>query len=309
MRAPGYAFDDDAKAYFEGRLHVSGAKEIAAYRRDLLVATYGEGHPYARTGMTEDSLAHLHHDLVVGWARDHIVPANTVLVVAGAFDADVVTKHVAYDAAHVSSGSRTVPVKSAHPARSGPHYVRGAQAQPSSTIALDVQVLGEDGLDRTYAKWLVLVDVVERRLDHATALYGFDAGYTPRRAGSLLRISGGADASHAADAATELVAILADLRANPESVRAAFVLSRAKVLDRLLASSTSVAGVADQLALEAQFDVAADFHGQLATDVAQLTLADFAPFVADQLAPDRLVIGAFGNAAAVDAALAAARGK
>jgi hypothetical protein len=94
-------------------------------------------------------------------------------------------------------------------------------------------------------------------------------------------------------------------RRDPESYRAEFVLARQKVIEVLLASGASSAGVADQLVDMATFHLRDDYLARLATGVAQLTLKDLHPFVERELASDGEVFGAFGDRAAVEAALTA----
>ena len=292
LRSPGNELDDDDKAMLADRVRGTSPREAAAFRRDVLAA---------RGGMTADTVAKLHRDLVMGWARDHVVPKNATLVVAGKLDADLVAQHVRYDAVDVPAGSKTVPVAVAPIAKPGARYVRAVQTQPWPTVELDVESRGGPGLDRDYAKWLVLVEVLTAQLPAYTTTY------TPKRGGGALRIWADVDVARVKDEATALAQALAAMRADRESYRAAFALARSKVLDRLLDGPTSASAVADALTLQAQFGVADDFQTQLAADVAKLTLADFQPFVADALARDGEVFGAFGNAEPADAAIAALR--
>ncbi|HEY1554039.1 MAG TPA: insulinase family protein [Kofleriaceae bacterium] len=313
LRSPGYGLSDSGKAYLKVELQKKGAREAVAYRKQLLTAVYGAGHPYARPGMTEDSVDNLHHDLVIGWARDHVVPSNAVLIVTGDFDVDVVEKHIAYDAGPASSGDRSNPVELAPHGLAGPQYVRGVQSKPSPTVELDMMFQAGVGIDADYAKRLVLEAVLDAQLERLrgsdAVTYGFSASYVIRRAGGMWEIAGRADASRAREAGRAFAKIVAEMRRDPESYRASFVLARQKVIDRLLASATDSDAMADRLALQALFDLPDELNNRLAAQVAQLTLATFHPFVSTDLALGRQVIGAFGNADAVDAALAGALGR
>ncbi len=262
--------------------------------------------------MSEASVDKLHHDLVIGWARDHVVPSNAVLISTGAFDPEVVKQHIEYDAGPASSGKHTAPITVAPRRTSAPRYVSGVQQKPSPTIELDVLFQAGSGVDKDYAKRLVLEAVLDEQLDRLRAkralTYGFSAEYATRRAGGMWTISGRADANRAREAAAELVGILADMRRDPESYRASFVLARQKVLDRLLAATTDSSAMASRFALQARFDLPDNFDDKVASEVAQLTLATFHPFVASDLALSAQVFGAFGNAGPVGAALEAAQG-
>ena len=316
LRDPGYELTDDDKALLRAALARKSTREATAYARELLAAVYGDGHPYARLGLSEEGLAHLGHDRVFAWAREHVVPRGSVLVVAGQFDVGLVEKHVRYDAAQVSSGHEPEPV--ATPPRPGdvgeaPRFVRGLRDKPSPTLHIDVAFAAGRGLDAAYAKRMVLEAVLDSKLHtlrgkHALT-YGFYATYVPRTAGGMWQISGEADATRAAEAGAAIAQVFADLRRDPESYRLAFVLARQKVIESLLGGATDSGAIADRLAWMARFHLADDFYDHLARDVAKLTLADMAPFVTAELAQTRQVFGAFGNAAAVDAALDAAKGQ
>ena len=302
---PGYGLSDEEKAYLKARLAEPSAKQRRAYERDLLVALYGKGHPYARSDISEESLAKLHTDLVNGWARRHIVPKNATLVIAGEFDPELVKQHIAYRAAHISGGSHapdiavdTTPVIT--------HVVTGYTAKASPTIELDVLFRTDPDLDANYAKRLILEALLDSQLavlrsKHAVT-YGFSASYSPRRAGGLWRISGEADASRAAEAKKVLFELLDTMRKDPESYRGSFVQARQKVLESLLVSSTNSLTVAERLVTTAKFDLPDDFFDRLPGYVAQVTLADMHKFLVEELPAKGQVFGAFGTESAVEEA-------
>lgn len=309
LRSPGYELDDDDKDYLRGQLHNRRSNERATYERDLTTAVYGDGHPYARGGMTEDSLDHIHRDLVMDWARGHIVPKNATLIVAGKFDPELVKKHIAYNTDQVSDGNDSPDIAVA------PHStatrVTGYSERPSPTVELDVAFPGGSGLDRNYAKRLVLESLLASMLEslrgQQAVTYGMSVRYIPRVAGGMWRITGDVDANRAAEAAATVIATLDRIRSDPESYRAAFVLARQQVLSSLLATTGDAGAIADRLEFVARFDLPDTFYDQLANDVSGLTLKDMPRFIASELDVDDQVVGAFGNKDAVDAALAAAR--
>jgi zinc protease len=309
LRNPGAELSDEAKKFLKGRLRMRRAKEMMSYEHELAAAVYGEGHPYARPSMTEDSIDQIHTDLVKDWARSHIVPKNAVLIFTGRFDPGVVERYVKYYAEQVASGNDSQDIF-ARPAPSR-RFVRGVADKPSPTIHIDVEFVGSPGLDASYAKRLVLAQVLDSRLaslrSKQALTYGFSATYTPRVAGGLWSVSGEADATRAAEAATAVAELLAQLRKDPESYRADFVLARQKVLERLLAGVADSHEIAQRLTWLTRFHLPEAYYDQLARDVAKLTLSQLPAFIAAELPAEHQVFGVFGNAPAVDAALTAAK--
>ncbi|MEO8704103.1 MAG: insulinase family protein [Kofleriaceae bacterium] len=309
LRSPGYELSDEVKGVMRGQLRLARAKERMTFTHAYLAALYGADHPYARMPMTEDSLDHISRDSVMSWARSHVVPKNSILVLAGSFDPALVKKHVVYNTDMVSAGSNS-PVQVREPV-SQQAFVPGISAKPSPTVFIDVGFVGGRGVDRDHARRLVLAAVLESQLGQLRARkalsYGFGAEYEARPGGGLWSIAGDVDAARAGEAAAAIITILGDMRANPESYRTAFVLARQKVLEGLLVDTTSSAGIVRQLSYLARFDIADDFYARVAQSVAGLTLATFHPFLAKELAASGQVFGAFGNADAVQEAIKAAK--
>jgi zinc protease len=310
LRNPGAPLDDDEKDYVRARLRSKRATERQKYDTDMRTAVYGKGHPYARPLMTEASLDRLHHDQVRDWARDHVVAKNTTLIIAGQFDADLVKKHIAYNLDQVSGGNDSADIPLATP-DSGRRFVVGVTEKPSPTVEIDLEFITEPGIDSEYAKRLVLEQVLNGELSKLRSeralTYGFYASWDPRKAGSLWHIGGEADATRAAEAASAMFAILADMRRDPETYRASFVLARQKVLERLLLATSDSHSVVEQLAYMARFDLEDSVFDRLPERVGALTLRDFHAFLVQELPVGAQVFGAFGNASAAEAAVAAAR--
>ena len=275
----------------------------------MAAAVYGEHHPYARGAMNESSLDNLHRDLILGWARDHVVPMNAVLIVTGQFDPELVKQHIAFYAEAVSSG-RDSPDIAAQPSPSR-RFVQGMQAKATPTVRLDVEFVGGKGLDSDYAKRLVLERVLTERLASLRAkqalTYGFSASYVPRVAGGLWSISGEVDATRAAEAGSALATVLADMRRDRETYRSEFVLAREKVLEQLLASTGDSGAIAERLVGLARFDLPMSYYDQLVRQVATLTLSQLHEFLRTELPASHQVFGALGNEAEVTAAIAAAQ--
>ncbi len=308
LRSPGYELSDDGKKFLHGRLKQARAKERMTYGRDKLLALYGEGHPYARAAMTEDSLDHIDRDHVKSWARGHMVAKNSTLIIAGQFDPALVKQHVAYNADQVSSGtdSRTLDAQ----ARPQQKWVTGIAAKTSPTVEIDVHFIAGRGLDGDHGKRLVLERVLANRLTQLRSkqavTYGFGVSYDPRRAGGMWTISGEVDASRAAEAGAALATILQELRRDPESYRSEFVLARQRVVEELVLADSDSSVMIERLVALARFGLPDDYYVSLASEVARLTLKDLHPFLATELAFTGQVFGAFGTEEAAKAVLAAA---
>lgn len=309
LRRPGYGLSDEERDYLLARLDRPRVRERAEYELDVLVALYGEGHPYARNSMTVGSVTSLSHDSVQGWAKRYITPRNVTLVLAGAFDSALVKRHVAYSVAHIAAGSRTRDV-SVEP-RTSPAFIGGTTRTPSSTIEINVHYIGGRGIDGDHAKRLVLEAVLDAQLaelrEKRAITYGVRASYEPRRSGGMWTIRGQVDASRAAEAAAAVIRILDEMRCDPETYRGAFVLARQKVLESLLVGANNAAEVAEAFAVIARFGLPDDYFDSLAQAVSSLTLGELHAFMGGELAVMRQVFGAFGNAEPVNAAVAAAR--
>ena len=309
IRIPGYGLSDERKNYLVARYSTQRVIEENEFELDLLVALYGEGHPYARNSISAAGIKHLSHDSVESWARGQVVPKNATLVVAGKFDPGLIKRHIAYHTDQISSGSHTKDVTTI--ARTTPGVVRGITSKPSSTVDIGVYFVGGDGIDRYHAQRLVLEAVIGGRLNELrekrALTYGIGAWYEPRRAGGMWSIHGQVDASRAAEASAGLVSILDEMRRDPETYRAAFVLARQKVLESLLVNVTSTSSLADRVADLARFGLPDDFYDQLVSAVAKLTLPELHAFLVRELKREKQVFGAFGNDSAVDDAVRGVR--
>jgi zinc protease len=309
LRFPGYGLSDEQKKYRIARLSHPRVIERKAYETDLLIALYGEGHPYARNSISAAGVSQLSHDSVEEWARRHMKAKNSTLVVVGDTHPALVKRHIAYNTDQVSTGSHTRDVKT--PPRTTPGFVLGTIAKASPTVDLVACFVGGRGVDSNYPERLVLEAVLDAqfaqlREKHALT-YGFSASYEPRRAGGMWTIGGKVDAARAAEAGHLMMEILDSLRRDPDVYRAAFVLGRQKVLESLLVNVSSTEAVATRLAFLARFDLDDDYYNTLAKAVARLTLRDMHEFVTHELAAAHQVIGALGNAKQANAAIEAAR--
>ncbi|HEX4420811.1 MAG TPA: insulinase family protein [Kofleriaceae bacterium] len=287
------------------------SQAVAKFDLEQRVALYGEKHAYARSGMTDATLESIGDADMLHWTHRHLVTSNATLIVTGQFDVDQVKKDLQSPAPlrEIGSdrGSRDV-IDQAHPRQA---WISSKLNGPNPSLELQVAFVGGRGIDEDHAKRLVLEEVLFEQLFELrkrTALsYITQASYEPRRAGGLWSLTIVVDSARAAEAGKALAQMLDQLRRDPESYRAAFVLARQKVLERLLASSGSSRQVLAQLIELVRFDLEDARHDHLPAEVAALTLTTFHPFVAHELAETGQVFGAIGDAAAVDAAIEAAK--
>jgi len=310
MRWQRHELGDETRKVLRGELELGRAQESRTYEQGLATAIYGEHHPYARPLMSAHSVDAIHTDLITSWGRAHIVGKNATVVLAGQFDPELVKRHIAYDMDQIDAGARTPPLV-ARVNAPAQNRVFGVSAKPAPSVELDVVFAGGRGMDPEYADRLVLAQVIANRLerlrgDHAVT-YGFGASYEPRALGGMWRISGKADAARAGEATTLLLAILDEMRNDPESYRAEFVLARQKVLEGLAVGENDSSAIAERLVLLAAFELPDNFYDRLAKDVASLTLKELHAFLGRELPADHQVFGAFGDKDAVTAARAAAK--
>jgi len=309
LRRPGYGLDDDQRKYLIARLSAPRVVERDRYTTEVMLALYGEGHPYARPALSAAGIDHLSHDSAEDWARSHITPKNSTLVLAGVFDHELIKRHIAYNTDQVAPGTHTRDVST--PARTEPGFIVGTATKRSPTVELAAYFVGGRGVDENHAKRLVLEAVIGAQLaelrEKRALTYGFNASYQPRKAGGLWTISGDVDAARSAEGAQAMMEILEDMRRDPEVYRGAFVLGRQKVMESLLGKSETTGSLADRLAFLAEFGLDDSYYDTLGNAVARLTLWELHAFLVQELGVNHQVIGAFGNAAPAKAAIDAAR--
>ena len=305
----GLELDDTELARTRKQLERPGVAEAVTYEQDLLIALYGAGHPYARLSMTAASTSRITRDVAVAWSRKHVVPANSTLVISGQFDPALVKKHITYRTDQEARGSDSPDIQTPVQGRAG--FVRGMVAKATPSVELHIGFVRGRGIDEHHAMRLVLERVLalhlaRLRTDQALT-YGVQVAYEPKLAGGEWSITASVDATRAAEGASSLLAALTTMRTDPESYREELVLARQQVLESYLFVGSDSGSMADRLAELARFDLDAAAADRLTGAVAAVTLTPFHAFLQRELAADGQVFGAFGNAAPVDAALAAAR--
>lgn len=310
LRIPSYEFSDEERDFLKGRLRMQSRARRSSFELAFLQALYGEGHPYARPSMTEDSLDAIGTDRVKRWGRAHIVPSNATFLLAGSFDPDLMKQHIAYHTDHIDAGSDS-PAPDARPVPGGSRAILGEDRADAPQVEIDVGFVGGRGVDAAYGARLVLEGILSSKLaelrEQRALTYGFHASYSPRAAGGLWRLGGSAPAARAPEAARAVQRILAEMRADPRSYRAEFALARRKLVESLLASASDSSAITQRLTMLARFDLPDDYYDRLVAAIAAMRLEDVHALVVSELAPTAAVFGAFGPRPAAEATLAAAR--
>jgi zinc protease len=293
------------------RKRLTRDQAVANLERARRVALYGAKHAYARAAITPDTLTMIDSQALTAWTDQHLVAGNATLILTGKFDVEAVKKQLAASAAVRSTGTydgARSAVDQAHPTQA---WLAGRVATEDPSLALEVSFVGGRGIDQDHAKRLVLAEVLSEKLlelrERTALTYVTNASYTPRRGGGQWSLSMVVDRKRAQEAGTALAQLLDQLRRDPEAYRAAFVVARQRVLERLLAHEGSSAQALDALIELVRFDLDSERHGRIAGDVAALTLTNFHAFAAREFAEAGQVFTAIGNPAGVNAALTAAK--
>jgi len=312
LRFSSRGISDARKDVLKKNLAAGESAKSRAYHHQFVSAVYGKDHPYARPSMSPRSIKRIDRDALTSWAKRHIVPANSTLILVGKFDRELIKKHVAYNAGHVSSGSR--PNRSIKAAAStAPAWIVGKSRANASSVRISVGFVGTPGIGNDYAARLVLAAILGGRLSklrgELAVSYGFSASYSPAEMAGRWSLGGAVDARRAGEAAAALVDVLQKMRRDPKSYRGEFVMARRAVAQSMLSSASSSRAVANRLATMARFGLPDDHYHKLVHEVARLTPAAVHKLLLKELSVSRQVMGAFGPEAAAKAAIAAARAR
>jgi zinc protease len=297
------------KKILRARLRRSLAEPRRRYELDLLRALYGPNHPYARSSLTERSLAAIDADALVAWRREHAVTSNATLILAGDVDGEAVDEQLERLADDFTAG-RDSPDVTARPITAA-GFVLGAAGNREPQVQLDVAFVGGRGIDRDHALRLLVGEILDARLsalrEEDALSYGFGASYAPRIAGGMWRVSGRVPAARAAEAARLLVRALDDMRSSPDAYRADFVHARRKLVEGLAGSGADSGAILERLVLIERFRLDAGFFDRLLSEIARLQIDQVHAFVTREFASGGRVFGALGPRESASAALAAAR--
>ncbi len=312
LRFSSRGISDERKDILKKNLGTGESPESRAYQHRFVTALYGKGHPYARSAMSPRSIKRIDRDALTSWAKRHITPANSTLILVGRFDRQLVKKHVDFNAGHVSSGSPSRrPLKQLRTA--APAWIVGKSRATEPTVRISMGFAGTPGIGNDHAARLVLAAILNGKLsalrDQLAVSYGFSAGYSPAEMGGRWTLGGAVDARRAGEAASALVDVLQKLRQDPTSYRAQFVVARRSVAQSLLSSASSSRAIANRLALMARFDLGDDYYHKLVHQVANLTPEQVHRLITTELSTSRQVMGAFGPNSAANAAIKAAQAR
>ncbi len=307
---PGYSVSDETRMHLRSRLGIAETEAELGFERRMREALFGEGHAYARAGFTLHGINGLTTDQVRGWARKHVVPNNSTLIVAGKLDLTEAKNWIAFLTDQISPGNESEPVMPGQVVRV-PGWIGGRGREQSPVVHVDIRFAGAAGIDDMEGVRSVLREVLSLKLkaireEHAIS-YGLSVSYIAQQAGGYWRISGSIDARRAAEAGKRLQETINHLRQGPSGYRGDFVLSRRKRVDGLLAGASDSRSVASRLETMARFSLADDYYDRLIRTIANLTPIDVAEVVSLELSADRQITGAFGPTAAVEKFLDAAK--
>jgi len=302
LRSPGRSVSTKLRSHLQSRLALRGSGPMREFQQRMRVAIYGAEHPYARPAMTAKSIKSMTRDRVLGWARKHIVPKNSTLILAGKFEPKEAKAWIDFLVDQVSSGSHSKPIEAVSRSQA-PAWIWGEGPANSPTVDIDVRFEGISGVDESQAARLVLASILtsqlaDMRQGHAIS-YGMSARYVNRVAGGYWQITGSVDASRAKQAGQLLRATLDNLRSGTGAYKSAFVLARRKRVDALLASASNSQLVAGRLELIARFALSDAFYDTLVRRMAALSPADVEAILSVELQASNQVTGAFGPPRAV----------
>lgn len=308
LRSPGRTVSTELRAHLQSRLKLRGSEPRRAFRQRMRSAVFGREHPYARPSMTSKSIKTMTRDRVLGWARKHIVPKNSTLILTGRFNPTEAKNWIDFFVDQTSSGSRARAI-GATPQSEAPAWIAGQSSDTNPSVEVDVRFTGSNGVGRDHAARLVVASILSAKLaamreDHGIS-YGMSATYVPQAAGGYWRISGAVDASRAREAGALLRATLENVRSGTSAWRSEFVLGRRKRVDGLFASASDSRSIAERLVFIERFGLGDDYFDKLARAIASLTLDDVERVVSNELGPTQQITGAFGQESAVTEFLSA----
>ena len=156
---------------------------------------------------------------------------------------------------------------------------------------------------------LIVTELLNQRMETIRSERGATYGTYARRstlvAASAYVLGGAVDAPRAGEAIQAMREGVDSLRRGDDFARR-FAQARRVVVQRLVAESTSSAGLAGRLGVLAQFGLPADHFDDVLRQVAAMTPAQVRDLIARELDPRAETVVALGDRAALTAAFAAA---
>ena len=271
-----------------------------AYR----AALYGEGHPYVAAGVVRRVDARITKLDLERFRASHLDPANATLVIAGHFDANLADRWIDFLFADWTAAAPAPRL--ATPAEPRPATL--ARYEDTAQVALTIAIPLAPSTDLVVeAKRLVVAEMLDALAEDVRhqlgATYGLDASLASARLAADYILTGSIEAARTTEALQLLAQRVAALRDDPEVAARAFVAARARVVTRLRSLAGGASTLADRVEVDAGLARPPLSELATATRVAQLTVDQLAPALAD-LEPKRAVISLRGPETAITPALA-----
>lgn len=245
----------------EGRYDDSIAKTLATIARERVrrdddaaytdawrAALFGQGHPYARAGVSRYANPALTAADAIAFRAAHFTPDNATLVIAGRFDPVLADRWIDY----LFADWRGRAQPRVAPRVTSPAAIAIAKFEELAQVQLRIAIPATAG---GRAEQLVVAEMlagIASEVRHQLgASYDLTAGLGEQRLASVYGLGGWIDATRAAAAIQLLRDRIAKLRSDPDGTARAFVRARNRVA--LLLGSTS--GSAASLAARIERDV------------------------------------------------------
>ncbi len=289
------------------QLSEAGVVESQARNKALYAAVFGPNHPYATHGFwTARSFRHIGSDDANDYKSSNFVAANGMLIISGKFDPDLVEQHVRYNFAPWGSG-HAATVADAPAIDHGSAVVVPSTDRP--TVSISIAYPTPDGVQRDYAVWKVLAEILSRRVSSVRselgASYGMSARLITNMGPGMLLISGDVNRRRAGEALRAVLAEIEQLRHG--GYDADLALARRDVAARLAATTNSADSTADNLTFELEHDLSSHWLAVLVNKVAHVTPPEIQHILDNQLAPKHQSIIVYGPRSDAQNALDVAR--
>jgi len=286
----------------------SFAQEVAFERR-LDQSIYGAEHPYTLTGDARpETMGKIGRDAAMEFKNDHYTAKNATLIVAGNFDEKAVESQIRSNFGEWGGGHQDKPVSLSPTDRKHPIYFDvDAEENPSMDVTIaypsPAGVDGQEAARRVLAG--MMMDRVSLVRESIGASYGVYARHQTNVAAGVYVISGAVDRERAGEALKAMRDGVDALRRG-DDFEVSFARARRAVLRQLLTEQNDSGTLAGQLTFIARYNLPDDYFDKLIRQVAALSPAQVKQLIADELVPEREVVGFLGPTASAKKAFEAA---
>ena len=280
------------------------------FERQQRAAVFGADHPYARAGLSSPAaIDELGRDELAAFRAAHYTAANATLVLAGAFDPAAAEAQIRDAFGDWAPGHKDDPVAAPVVAARGARWIGVVERDDDPQVDVAVLYPSAPGMRGQQAARLIVTELLNQRMETIRSERGATYGTYARRstlvAASAYVLGGAVDAPRAGEAIQAMREGVDSLRRGDDFARR-FAQARRVVVQRLVAESTSSAGLAGRLGVLAQFGLPADHFDDVLRQVAAMTPAQVRDLIARELDPRAETVVALGDRAALTAAFAAA---